>query len=265
MSWPFSLGETFDGVLTLASLITIIFTARAAQSAAVSAKITKEQFVLNKEQYERQKLPRLLPIEQSYTRERISLQTSFDSYDYIDNGVGDLNIHITNVGIGDAYSLESGMTVSNIEEITLQNTLHSSYSYNVLVNQQYTLDFKIEDKFHHIKFENRIPHSERPYTHTFYIKDQINYQTVLHSKEAFSVGISSATQILLLDYIYRSLQKLDETELYVKPNIEVFIKYKTEAQLSTTEHEINRYELVVKDADIDNYGRVSFRLEFFLK
>lgn len=264
MSWPFSLGETLDGILTFATLITIIFTAIAAQSAAVSAKITKEQFVLNKEQYERQLLPRLLPIVQIYSRERIAIESSFDSYEDIDNGLGDLNVQITNVGIGDAYSLQASMVITNYGEIEKSGQILSPLTYSMLSGQGYTLNFETAENTNYLRLESGKMQSGLPFEHVFYINDYINHQTVLHSKEVFTINISSYFQILLLDYVYRSLDYKGRPIPEVEPVIELFISYKKEEQLSTSEYVVNKYKVEIKDADIDNYGRVSFRLDYIL-
>lgn len=264
MSWPLNLNETLDSILTIATLITIIFTAIAAQSAAVSAKITKNQFMLSKEQYDRQRVPHLIPIEQRYIRDKIGIHSAFDSQKFIYNGIGDLNIQIINVGIGNAYSIEAGIRIVNYDEIAKQISLKSPLLYEALVNQSYSLDFENLGNLNLIQY--RVDKEDYKINevneHSFYVNNRMNFRTVLHSKETFSVGVSSFSQILLLDFVYRYFDSLDDLNTYVVPKLEIVIRYKAEEHLSKYNSLLTVYKVDVRDVEVDNYGRVSFRLIF---
>lgn len=254
---------TIDVVLALITLFTLRFTWKAANSSRLSAEVTNRQFILNKEQYNRELKPNLIPITNTYTKPNYRINSSLTAFYEINNDISDYVIKIINVGMGNAYSIEAFLDFENIEELLGASLLKNNQFYFDMTEERYSIALSQEsiNRLLLSHDNNYTQYGESDKINYYYpIETQIKYQTVLYSKNEIDINIESYVYVILNHYFY---QLLNYDHNIVEPKLSMKLKYKAEYQLGTDEYIMESYALLISNVSKDNLrNSINFRLDF---
>lgn len=240
---PDWINTLINGIIALGTLVTSIFTWRAATRAADSAELTQSQFKMNEEQFLRERSPKILPISQTYSKGSTDIDVCLNKEDRIGKNNSDIKIRLVNVGLGNAYYVEIKLSISNIEEIwnavlkqPLNKLSYKGCPYEI------TFDNHIPKKQLRVDFlRNRLGPSNRIYS----LNENIIHKTLFHSNDEIIFNLSDFQHILFIHKLY--LQFSDESDRKLEPKFEIFIKYKNEFQLGSSQNTHEKYEIKFRD------------------
>lgn len=256
-----------NGIIALGTLVTSLFTWRAAARAADSAKITENQFKLNEDMYNRSKNPVLLPLSVSYP---FSIGDRFDIR-WSRNGIltsntSDFPLNISNVGIGNAYNVKASVTLVNIDEFTSLGVSVSPPQYSVFNSKNYSLALTDNRGKKLLQLDLTLnPEIDRSnpsgLLRPFYYADSVSYQSVLRSEENLIIQLNTYVLLILKQYIIMKVLLPKEKFDFPKPILKLDISYRNEQNLSFGGLNTNTYFLNFSEMRISKQ-QSSFRIDY---
>lgn len=230
-----------NGIIAIGTLVTSLFTWRAATRAAKSAELTQFQFEMNKEQYDRERSPKIIPISETYSKGATDLDVCLNGREYLGINNSDIQIRLINVGLGNAYSVEVELLISNLKELFNVGLLNTPLHKPLYLGCPYEITFQ-ESKFKYLRIdfqeEKRLNGSS---TRTINFNDNLIHKTVVYSKDEISFNLSDFQHILFIHKLYSQFANKPDNQ--IEPQFELSIRYKSEAQLGGSLYENEKYEI----------------------
>lgn len=233
-----------DSIIAALTFGTVYVSYRAARSAERSAKIA-EQVVEHTEKQTRALLaehnrnvnPKLLPLGIEINSQIKSIRNNL-LYHYLelkDDDMLDLSYEIKNVGLGNAYYIESWMEVDNLSDVRKDLVPRDNYNisgilepYILILENDKLIVREKQDKFT----------SRSVYT----LKNGAVPYDSLQGQEIYKIYLTPFIRTLLIDKLISRLGK-PGSENKTDYIISLYIRFKTDAQLETNLYSESKYEV----------------------